>query len=81
MSVATTAEYALLLAAGDPAAPHAPPELGQLSPREQELVILLAGGSTDAQIARSAVHQRRHRRLPPGPHPGQTGCWRRADLT
>jgi DNA-binding CsgD family transcriptional regulator len=51
MSVATTAEYALLLAAGDPAAPHAPPELSQLSPREQELVILLAGGSTDAQIA------------------------------
>ena len=30
MSVATAAEYALLLAAGDPATPQAPPELSQL---------------------------------------------------
>jgi DNA-binding NarL/FixJ family response regulator len=51
MNLATAAEYALLLAAGDPATPQTPPELSQLSSREQELVTLVAGGSTNAQIA------------------------------
>jgi DNA-binding NarL/FixJ family response regulator len=81
MSVATAAEYALLLAAGDSATPQAPPELSQLSPREQELVTLVAGGSTNAQIAIQLYlcvrtvgsHLDRIR--------DKTGCRRRADLT
>jgi len=55
MSVATATEYVLLLAAGDPATPQALPELSQLSPREQELVTLVARGSTNAQIAASCT--------------------------
>ena len=81
MSVATAAEYALLLAAGDSATPQAPPELSQLSRREQELVTLVAGGSTNAQIAIQLYlcvrtvgsHLDRIR--------DKTGCRRRADLT
>jgi predicted ATPase/DNA-binding CsgD family transcriptional regulator len=81
MSVATAAEYALLLAAGDPAAPHAPPEVSQLSPREQELVTLVAGGSTNAQIAAQLYISVRT----VGSHldriRDKTGCRRRTDLT
>jgi DNA-binding CsgD family transcriptional regulator len=81
MSLATAAEYALLLAAGDPATPQTPPELSQLSPREHELVTLVAGGSTNAQIAIQQYigvrtvgsHLDRIR--------DKTGCRRRADLT
>jgi predicted ATPase/DNA-binding CsgD family transcriptional regulator len=81
MSLATAAEYALLLAAGDPAASAAPPELSQVSPREQELVTLVARGSTNAQIAAQlhisvrtvGSHLDRIR--------DKTGCRRRADLT
>src|SRR5262249_20430417 len=67
MSPATAAEYALMLAAVEPqpraagaAAAHRPeadgaaaatPGLDKLSPRERELVTLVAQGRTDAQIA------------------------------
>ena len=51
MSLATAAEYALLLAAEDPARRRPRRSLGQLSAREQELVTLVARGSTNAQIA------------------------------
>ena len=51
MSLATAAEYELLLAAGDPTTPQAPAELSQLCPREHELVALVTRGSTNAQIA------------------------------
>jgi DNA-binding CsgD family transcriptional regulator len=72
---------AAALAAGDSATPQAPPELSQLSPREQELVTLVAGGSTNAQIAIQLYlyvrtvgsHLDRIR--------DKTGCRRRADLT
>jgi DNA-binding NarL/FixJ family response regulator len=81
MSLATAAEYALLLAAGDPATPQAPPELSQLSPREQELVTLVARGSTNAQIAAQLYISVRT----VGSHldriRDKTGCRRRADLT
>jgi len=81
MSLATAAEYALLLAAGDPAAPHALPELSQLSPREQELVTLVARGGTNAQIAAQLYISVRT----VGSHldriRDKTGCRRRADLT
>jgi DNA-binding CsgD family transcriptional regulator len=88
MSVATAAEYALLLAAAQPPAgppllpqPPSDPALARLSPRERELVTLVAQGSTDAQIAAQlyitvrtvSSHLDRIR--------DKTGCRRRADLT
>ena len=82
MSLATATEYAVLLAAepvrpsGDVALP-----LARLSPRERELVTLVARGRTDAQIATQlyitvrtvSSHLDRVR--------DKTGCRRRADLT
>jgi predicted ATPase/DNA-binding CsgD family transcriptional regulator len=92
MSLATAAEYALMLAAelerpaadeaagADEAAATAP-GLAMLSPRERELIILVAQGRTDAQIAAQlyitvrtvSSHLDRIR--------DKTGCRRRADLT
>jgi non-specific serine/threonine protein kinase len=81
MSLATAAEYALMLTA--PGAEQAPaePGLGRLSGRERELVTLVARGRTDAQIAAQlfisvrtvSSHLDRIR--------DKTGCRRRADLT
>jgi DNA-binding CsgD family transcriptional regulator len=76
MSLATAAEYALLLAAAQP--PAGPP---MLSPRERELISLVAQGRTDAEIAAQlyitvrtvSSHLDRIR--------DKTGCRRRADLT
>ena len=91
MSLATAAEYALLLAAAQPPAgpPRAAtpppsrrrPALPRLSPRERELITLVAQGRTDAQIAAQLYitvrtvtsHLDRIR--------DKTGCRRRADLT
>ena len=83
MSLATAAEYALLLAAAQPPAgpPPPTPALPALSPRERELVTLVAQGRTDAQIAAQlyitvrtvSSHLDRIR--------DKTGCRRRADLT
>jgi predicted ATPase/DNA-binding CsgD family transcriptional regulator len=92
MSLATATEYALLLAA-EPQPPTADVAAGQepaadgtaglarLSPRERELVTLVAQGRTDAQIAAQlyitvrtvSSHLDRVR--------DKTGCRRRADLT
>jgi DNA-binding CsgD family transcriptional regulator len=86
MSLATAAEYALMLAAAEPQPPAAAdaaavPGLALLSPRERELVTLVAQGRTDAQIAAQlyitvrtvSSHLDRIR--------DKTGCRRRADLT
>ena len=90
MSLAAAAEYALMLAAAQPPAgpspqplpPPAPaPALPSLSPRERELITLVAQGRTDAQIAAQlyitvrtvSSHLDRVR--------DKTGCRRRADLT
>jgi DNA-binding CsgD family transcriptional regulator len=87
MSLATAAEYALMLAAAEPQPPCAAdaasvvPGLALLSPRERELVTLVAQGRTDAQIAAQlyitvrtvSSHLDRIR--------DKTGCRRRADLT
>jgi predicted ATPase/DNA-binding CsgD family transcriptional regulator len=81
MSLATAAEYALMLTASEPQPPAAGPGLGKLSERERELVTLVAQGRTDAQIAAQlyisvrtvSSHLDRIR--------DKTGCRRRADLT
>jgi predicted ATPase/DNA-binding CsgD family transcriptional regulator len=83
MSLATAAEYALMLTDPGPPQPQprALPGPGQLSARERELVILVARGRTDAQIAAElyisvrtvSSHLDRIR--------DKTGCRRRADLT
>jgi DNA-binding CsgD family transcriptional regulator len=81
MSLTTAAEYALILTAAGPQPPAATPGLEGLSPRERELVTLVAQGRTDAQIAAQlyisvrtvSSHLDRIR--------DKTGCRRRADLT
>ena len=81
MSLATAAEYALLLTAPAPAQSQAPPGQGMLSAREWELITLVAQGRTNAQIADQlyisvrtvSSHLDRIR--------DKTGCRRRADLT
>ena len=81
MSLATAAEYALLLTSSGSRPPAAASGLEALSPRERELVTLVAQGHTDAQIAAQlyisvrtvSSHLDRIR--------DKTGCRRRADLT
>jgi DNA-binding CsgD family transcriptional regulator len=81
MSLATAADYVLMLTAAGPEPPVAAPGLDALSPRERELVTLVARGHTDAQIAEQlhisvrtvGSHLDRIR--------DKTGCRRRADLT
>jgi DNA-binding CsgD family transcriptional regulator len=81
MSLATIAEYALMLATPVPQAAEAAQGCGELSARERELVALVAQGRTDAQIAAQlyisvrtvSSHLDRIR--------DKTGCRRRADLT
>ena len=80
MSMATAAEYALMLTDPGPQQPAAP-DPGKLSARERELVTLVAQGRTNAQIADQlyisirtvSSHLDRIR--------DKTGCRRRADLT
>ena len=80
MSLATAAEYALMLTDPGPPQPAAP-DPGTLSARERELVTLVAQGRTNAQIAAQlyisvrtvSSHLDRIR--------DKTGCRRRADLT
>jgi DNA-binding CsgD family transcriptional regulator len=79
MNITTAAEYALMLT--DPGPPRSAPGPGQLSARERELIILVAEGRTNAQIADQlhisvrtvGSHLDRIR--------DKTGCRRRADLT
>lgn len=86
MSPAAAAEYALMLTSADPQEPaeanaSTAPDLARLSPRERELLTLVAQGRTDAQIASQlyitvrtvSSHLDRIR--------DKTGCRRRADLT
>jgi non-specific serine/threonine protein kinase len=81
MSLATAAEYALMLTAPGQKTSAAPPGAVKLSPREWELITLVAQGRTNAQIAAHlyisvhtvSSHLDRIR--------DKTGCRRRADLT
>jgi predicted ATPase/DNA-binding CsgD family transcriptional regulator len=81
MTLATAAEYAALLAAPGSPQPQPPPGLGKLSPRERELVILVAQGATDAQIAERLYISVRTVRSHLDRIRDKTGCRRRADLT
>jgi DNA-binding NarL/FixJ family response regulator len=51
MTLTTAIEFATLLAAEDPRQPAPAPDQLPLSTRERQLVILVAQGHTDAQIA------------------------------
>ena len=77
MSLATAAEYALLLTAPAPPAPGA----SRLSSRERELVTLVAQGCTDADIAAQLYISIRTVRSHLDRIRDKTGCRRRADLT
>ena len=81
MSMATAAEYVLLLTA--PARTAGVPEPGpaQLTARERELVTLVAQGRTDAQIAARLSVSARTVSSRLGRIRDKTGCRRRADLT
>jgi DNA-binding CsgD family transcriptional regulator len=80
LTLATAVELAILLADTDPAALPPPPDRDPLSPRERELVILVAQGRTNAEIAAQlnlSAGTVRHRldRIR-----AKTGSSRRADL-
>ena len=79
MSWDTAAEYALILTAHGP--PAVAPELGKLSVQERELVILVAQGHTNAQIAAQLSISVRTVRSHLDQIRGKTGSRRRADLT
>jgi predicted ATPase/DNA-binding CsgD family transcriptional regulator len=79
MSLATAAEYALMLT--DPGPPRPAPGPGKLSARERELVALVAHGRTDAQIAAELYVSIRTVRSHLDRIRDKTGCRRRADLT
>jgi non-specific serine/threonine protein kinase len=80
MSLATAAEYALLLTDLGPHQPPAP-GAGKLSARERELVTLVARGRTDADIAGQLYISIRTVRSHLDRIRDKTGCRRRADLT
>ena len=81
MSLATAAEYALMLTAPGPQQAAAAPGPGKLSARERELVTLVAQGRTDAQIAAQLYISIRTVRSHLDRIRDKTGCRRRADLT
>jgi DNA-binding CsgD family transcriptional regulator len=81
MTLATAAEFATVVTDPDSQGPQAPPGLAQLSAREQELVILVAQGRTDAQIAGQLYISVRTVRSHLDRIRDKTGCRRRADLT
>ena len=79
MTLDTAAEYALVVTTQEAA--QAPAELGHLSAREQELVTLVARGSTDAQIAAQLYISISTVRSHLDRIRDKTSCRRRADLT
>jgi predicted ATPase/DNA-binding CsgD family transcriptional regulator/DNA-binding XRE family transcriptional regulator len=80
MSLATAAEYALMLTDPGPP-PPAPAGPGKLSARERELVTLVAQGRTDTQIAAQLLISVRTVSSHLDRVRDKTGCRRRADLT
>ena len=80
MSLATAAEYALMLTTSVPQQPKAPGP-GPLSARERQLVTLVAQGRTDTEIAAELYISVRTVRSHLDRIRDKTGCRRRADLT
>jgi DNA-binding CsgD family transcriptional regulator/Flp pilus assembly protein TadD len=80
LTLVTAVELAILLAGTDSRAPQVLPELGKLSAKERDLVVLVAQGRTNAEIAgqlhisASTVRHRLDRIR------DKAGCPRRADL-
>ena len=81
MTLATAIDFAALLAAEDPRQPSPGPAQPSISARERELVILVAQGRTDAQIATQLFISVRTVRTHLDRIRDKTGCRRRADLT
>jgi predicted ATPase/DNA-binding CsgD family transcriptional regulator len=81
MSSAAAAEYALLLTSPADLPQSAARAVGQLSHRQRELVMLVAQGQTDAQIAAQLCISIRTVRSHLDRVRDKTGCRRRADLT
>jgi len=81
MTLATAIDFATLLAAADPRQPQPAAAQLPLSARERELVILVAQGHTDAQIAAQLFISVRTVRTHLDRIRDKTGCRRRADLT
>jgi DNA-binding CsgD family transcriptional regulator len=81
MSLATAAEYVLMLTAPSPPSAQAAPRAAGLSARERELLTLVAQGRTDAQIAAQLHISIRTVRSHLDRIRDKTGCRRRADLT
>ena len=81
MTLTTAIEFATLLAAEDPRQPPPAPDRLPLSARERQLVILVAQGHTDAQIAGQLYISVRTVRTHLDRVRDKTGCRRRADLT
>jgi DNA-binding CsgD family transcriptional regulator len=81
MSRPAALEFALMLSSDDPQPPVSAPSQVQLSPREQQLVALVAQGRTDAQIAAQLYISIRTVRSHLDRIGDKTGCRRRVDLT
>ncbi len=81
MNPAIAAEFALLLLSEDAQRPQPQARATPLTPREQELVTLVARGTTDAQIAAQLYISVRTVRSHLDRIRDKTGCRRRADLT
>jgi non-specific serine/threonine protein kinase len=81
MTLATAIDFAALLAAEDPRQPSPSPAQPPISARERELVILVAQGRTDAQIAAQLFISVRTVRTHLDRIRDKTACRRRADLT
>jgi predicted ATPase/DNA-binding CsgD family transcriptional regulator len=81
MSLATAAEYALMLTTPSPPPAQAGSGTAKLSTRERDLVTLVAQGRTDAQIAAQLYISIRTVRSHLDRIRDKTGCRRRADLT
>jgi DNA-binding CsgD family transcriptional regulator len=78
MTLPIAAEFLAMVAAAEP---DTPAGHGQLSPRERELVSLVAQGRTDAQIASQLYISVRTVRSHLDRIRDKTECRRRADLT
>ena len=81
MTLAMAIDFAALLVAEDPRQPQPASARLPLSARERELVILVAQGLTDAQIAAQLFISVRTVRTHLDRIRDKTGCRRRADLT